>query len=202
MHEILIATGNAGKLREYRDLLGELPVQLLGLHDVGLANMTVDETGHTFTANAMLKARAYALASGKATIADDSGLCVDALNGAPGVQSARYAGADATDAQRRAHLLDALRDVAEGGRSARFVCVIALVDPMDGMAQTVEGVCEGHIALAESDGGHGFGYDAVFVPSGYGVTFADLDGAAKHTLSHRGAAARALLPLLRARVGE
>ncbi len=197
MQEILIATGNKGKLAEYRQIYAELPLTLLSLHDVGLADMDVDETADNFTDNAILKAQAYAQASGKITLADDSGLCVDALDGDPGVYSARYAGPGASDADRRAKLLSALNDVSTAERGAQFVCVIALANPQDGSVITVEGVCEGVIAHVEGTGANGFGYDPVFIPAGHDLTFADLSVEVKHALSHRGRAAQALLPHLR-----
>jgi len=193
--EILIATGNAGKLKEYQELLADLDCTLISLRDVDLHTLDVDETGDTFAANAILKAETYGKASGKITLADDSGLCVAALDGAPGLYSARYAGANATDADRRAKLLSEI-NVADD-RSAYFDCVIALYMPTDDTVKTARGVCNGHIATSESDGQNGFGYDPVFVPEGYAVTFADIDKATKNTISHRGRAAQAMAPILR-----
>jgi non-canonical purine NTP pyrophosphatase (RdgB/HAM1 family) len=194
MQEIVIATGNKGKLAEFRQIFAELPITFLSLQDVGLGEMDVDESADTFEGNAILKAQAYAQASGKITLADDSGLCVDALDGAPGVYSARYGGENATNADRRAKLLAAMPPNAE--RGARFMCVIAVVNPQTGSIHTQEGVCEGTIAYAESDGQNGFGYDPLFIPTGYDLTFADLSAEVKHALSHRGLAAKALLPYL------
>jgi non-canonical purine NTP pyrophosphatase (RdgB/HAM1 family) len=192
--EILIATGNAGKLREYQELLAELDVTLISLRDIDLHTLDVEETGTTFEANAIIKAEAYGKASGKLTIADDSGLCVAALDGGPGIYSARYAGADATDADRRAKLLQEIAGAED--RSAYFDCVIALYTPQDNTTQTTHGVCHGRIATQESDGQNGFGYDPLFIPDGYTATFADIDKVTKNQISHRGRAAQALVPLL------
>ena len=197
--EILVATGNKGKLAEYQELLADSPITFLSLHDVGLGDMDVAETADTYEGNAILKARAYAEASGKPTLADDSGLSVDALDGAPGVYSARYAGEGASDADRRAKLLANLTDVPPADRTARFECVIAFVDA-EGEILTTRGVCEGRIAQEVSDGKHGFGYDPLFIPDGYEVTFGDMDGATKHQLSHRGRAVQALREILKARL--
>ncbi len=191
--ELLIATHNLGKLREYQALLpGHV---LVGLGDVGLGALDVEESGSTFLENAALKAVQYARASGRITLSDDSGLCVDALNGAPGVLSARYGGAGLDDAGRRAHLLAQMRSVPEGQRTARFVCVIALHDPRTGQTYAVEGVCEGRI-LTEERGAGGFGYDRLFVPDGLNLTFAEMPPAQKDALSHRGRAVQKLLPIL------
>lgn len=196
--DLLIASGNTGKVREYAEMLTGLDVHLLGLSDAGLAGMDVEETGTTLEKNACLKALAYARASGMVALADDSGLFVDALAGAPGVYSARYGGEALTMAERRALLLDQLATVTDDGRSARFRCVIAIADPMHEQLQLAEGVCEGRIAQQEDDGGAGFGYDAIFIPEGYTVNFSRVPTAEKNRISHRGRAAQAALPLLQA----
>ncbi len=188
---ILIATTNAGKRDEYRDLLAELQIQCLSLADAGLASMDVEETGQTFFDNALLKARAYADASGMIALADDSGIVVDALGGAPGVYSARYA---PTVEERNAKLLNALKDVPFERRTARFVCVIAL-KTQDGVTVIGEGQVEGHIG-SEPRGSFGHGYDPVFV-LGDGRTMAEHYPAEKNALSHRGRALTAIHPLLR-----
>jgi ribonuclease PH len=198
MQEILVATGNSGKIKEYQKLLADLPIKLLSLQDVNLANMDVDENADTFEGNAILKAKTYAHASGKITIADDSGLCVDALGGAPGVHSSRYAGDHATDADRRNKVLAQLRDVPPAARGAYFMCVIALFDPDTDELQTVSGRCDGTIAIVESTGQNGFGYDPIFIPQGYDLTYADLPHEVKHQSSHRGRAVQALIPILSA----
>lgn len=191
--EILIATHNLGKLREYQALLPGYT--LIGLNDVGLGAFDVDETGSTFLDNAALKAVQYARASGRITLSDDSGLCVDMLDGAPGVYSARYGGDGLDDAGRRAYLLAQMQHIPEGQRSARFVCVIALHDPRTGQTYAVEGTCDGHI-LTEERGSGGFGYDALFVPDGYDLTYAEMPAEQKDALSHRARAVQKLIPLL------
>jgi XTP/dITP diphosphohydrolase len=194
--KLLVATYNPGKVREYEELLAGLPVRLEITFPAqeGL-NLDVEETGQTFEENAQLKAHAFAQASGLLTLADDSGLEVDALDGAPGVRSARYAGPGASDIDRYRKLLDELADVPEEARSARFRCVIALAEA-DGTIRTAEGTCEGRIGFAPR-GEHGFGYDPVFVVSGYGErTMAELPPDLKNEISHRARAAVAIQPIL------
>ncbi len=195
--ELLLGTSNAGKLNEYQVLLAEVPVRLLNLRDVGLADMEVDESGDTVEANARIKALAYSRASGLLTLADDTGLMVDALNGAPGVHAARYSGPGLTMAQRRARLLAELARVPDEQRTARFVCVITLANPQTGELVSVEGTCEGHIARYEVEGEHGFGYDALFVPVGYTMPWSQIPMDEKNRISHRGQAARKIVPHLR-----
>lgn len=194
--KLLIATGNAGKVREYELLLADVPVQLLSLRDVGLGTMDVDENGTTLEENASIKATAYAQASGLVALADDTGLFVDALGGDPGVYPARYGGPDLTMAQRRAKLLNALGDTPTGQRTARFACVIAVAMPESTGVEAVRGVCEGHIALAEEQGGEGFGYDAIFIPQGYDLAWSRVPIAEKNLISHRGQAAQQVMPIL------
>jgi XTP/dITP diphosphohydrolase len=194
MTELLIATSNQGKLREYAALLAELPVTLLTPGDIGLAAFDVEETAETFEGNAILKAEAYAAASGRLALADDSGLAVDALGGLPGVYSARYA---EDDAARIDKLLRELADVPDEARTARFACVVALAQPTDAAVITARGTVEGRIAHQRCEGEHGFGYDPIFIPDGYTECLAALPLAAKNLLSHRGNAIRALLPTLR-----
>lgn len=194
MTKLLIATRNPGKVLEYRDLLADLDLELTFPEQEGL-DLEVDETGATFEENARLKALAYAQASGLPSLADDSGLEVDALGGAPGIRSARYAGPQASDADRYRQLLAALADVPAGQRSARFRCVVALAWP-DGTVQTAEGRCEGTIGF-EPRGEHGFGYDPVFVVQGYGGrTMAELSPEIKNRISHRARAVLAARPFL------
>mgnify|MGYP005838338991 CR=1 FL=1 len=193
MVRLLVATRNRGKLREYQALLADLPVEWATLQDVGL-DLEVAETGATFAENARLKATAYAQASGLLTLADDSGLEVDALEGAPGVHSARYAGAGATDADRCRKLLAALGDTPPERRTARFRCVVAIAAP-DGVVHTAEGVCEGRIAFAPR-GENGFGYDPIFILAGRNLTMAQLSTAEKNVISHRGRALAAARPIL------
>ncbi|MEZ4770956.1 MAG: RdgB/HAM1 family non-canonical purine NTP pyrophosphatase [Caldilineales bacterium] len=188
--KLLIATHNPGKVREYRDLLADLPVAVTWLDDEGVT-FEVDETGATFAKNAILKARAYAAATGLLTWADDSGLEVDALDGAPGVYSARYGAPEVQgDEARFRYLLANLAGVPEQERTARFRCVVALSTP-DGDVQTVDGTCEGRIGF-DPRGDNGFGYDPVFLVAEYDhqVMLAELEPAVKNRISHRGQAAR------------
>lgn len=186
---LYLATGNAHKLAEVRQILDGV-ADVCSAEDLG-GMPQLKETGTTFAANALLKARALAaLAPPNALVlADDSGLCVDALGGAPGVRSARYAGENATDADNRALLRAELGGVTEAERTARFVCVLALVG--QGREALFEGTCEGHILHSERGQG-GFGYDALFIPAGHNRTFAEMSSAVKHTFSHRGAALTSL----------
>ena len=183
---LLVATHNAGKLIELRDLLRDVPYTLVSLLDVGI-EFDVDETGETLEANAALKATTYARLAGIAALADDSGLEVDALGGAPGVHSARYAGPGATDAERIAKLLDNLAAHPQPW-SARFRCVIAIAAP-DGCVELHGGACEG-VIISKPRGDNGFGYDPVFFMPEYNRTMADLSDAEKNAASHRGIAAR------------
>ncbi len=185
--ELLVATHNEGKTRELAALLAGLPLKLRGLSELPWIG-EAEETGATFEENAVLKARHYGSLSGLRTLADDSGLEVDALGGAPGVYSARYGGRGISYAERMALLLEALEATGDKERRARFVCVIALADPRTGEVKTFEGVCEGRIADAPRGTG-GFGYDPLFVPEGFTESFGELPPEIKQSLSHR---ARAL----------
>lgn len=187
---ILLASNNAGKIREIRALLADHHWQILP--QAAFVAVEVEETGNTFLANALLKARHAARLSGLPAIADDSGLEVDALGGAPGVYSARYAGVGASDAANNAKLLDALAGVAEVERTARFRCVLVYVRDADDPAPLVaEGAWEGRI-LHELRGANGFGYDPLFWLPTHGCTSAELPPAEKNQISHRGQALRAL----------
>lgn len=187
---VLLATTNAGKREEFRALL-PTAVGVVGLDDIPL--VLPPETGATFAANADTKAAHAAAASGLLTLADDSGLEVDALDGAPGIRSARFAGHDATDAANRAALLAALVGIDDDRRQARFVCAVTLAAP-DGVFARAEGFCEGRIGRGER-GRFGFGYDPLFLlPDGR--TMAELLPAEKNRVSHRAAAYRRILPLL------
>jgi XTP/dITP diphosphohydrolase len=180
---LLIATRNRHKLQEIRAILNLPGLALVGADEVpGLPE--VEEDAATFEGNARKKARVLGQASGMWTLADDSGLEVAALGGAPGVYSARYAGPDADDSANNAKLLAALADVAD--RQAQFRCVLALYAP-DGRSWIMEGICRGRINQAGS-GDHGFGYDPLFVPEGCGLTFAELPAGEKNRISHRAAA--------------
>ncbi len=193
MMDLLIGTHNPGKLREYREMFKDLPVRVFSLKDVGLESLEIDEPEPTYEGNARLKAEAYQQASNMIALADDSGLDVDALDGRPGVLSARYGGP--TDHDRRVKLLGELKGVADADRTARFVCVTIVATP-DGVFHEAKGVCEGTIAREESEGLHGFGYDAIFVPQGHDNTLADIPPEQKHDISHRGRALKALRPII------
>ncbi len=188
--ELLIATKNPGKVRELAELLAGLPLRLRGLAEFpGVP--TADETGTTFAENAEIKARFYAARTNLPTLADDSGLEVEALGSRPGVHSARYAGEGATDAERVSLLLAELRETGDAARRARFVCAAALFDPRAGRCEIFAGTCGGRIAPAPR-GANGFGYDPVFVPEGFNETFAELPGEVKQRISHRARALAAL----------
>ncbi len=184
--QLLIATHNRGKLVEYQELLTGLPLELCTLDDVGIRE-DVEESGATFAENARIKAIAYARQSDMLTLADDSGLEVDALGGEPGVYSKRYAGDSASDADRITFLLYKLRDVPVEARSARFRCAIAIADP-EGKVWETSGTCEGDI-LFEPRGTNGFGYDPIFYFPKLGKTMAELPAAEKNKISHRARAA-------------
>ena len=194
---LLLASGNPGKLRELRAILAGLPVELVGLADAGAGEPPeVAETGATFLENALQKARAYAAWSGLAAVADDSGLEVDALGGAPGVRSARHAGQGAGDQANLDKLLAELAGVPPERRTARFRCAAVLVDRELGEWHA-EGTWEGRL-LESPRGTGGFGYDPVFVPDGWDRTSAEVDQATKDAASHRGRAFRALRPAIEA----
>ena len=189
--KVFLASGNRGKINEMRRLLPG--VEVVGAHDVPEWHAP-PETADTFEGNALIKARSGCVASGLATIADDSGLAVDVLNGMPGVRSARWSGADATDDDNLHLLLRQLSDVATERRGAHFVCAIAAVFP-DGTEIVKQGTMPGRLGF-EPEGDHGFGYDPIFVPEGQQRTSAQLTPAEKDAISHRGAALRALIPEL------
>lgn len=190
--KLAIATNNQHKLQEIRAILGDSFEELLSLKDLGL-DVDVEETGTTLEENALIKARAILALSGIATLADDTGLMVDALNGAPGVYSARYAGEEHDDAKNRALLLKNLDGVKD--RSAHFATVIALCYP-DGKTLTATGRVNGEILLSER-GTEGFGYDSLFFSTELGKTFAEATQAEKNSVSHRGRALRAMLELVK-----
>ena len=198
MSELFIATGNAGKVIEFRALLAQyLPgagPTLRTPRDWPEPLPAVEETGRTFAENARLKATALAAATNLPTLADDSGLCVDALGGAPGLYSARWAGLDATDADRNTKLLNALAEVPGEARTARFVCALALALP-NGAAWTTRGECAG-VILQQGRGGNGFGYDPLFLFPDLNQTMAELTDAEKNVRSHRAQAIALLVPTL------
>jgi XTP/dITP diphosphohydrolase len=188
MPSLLLGTRNPGKLAEITGILDGSGWSFSSLQEfpnVGLA----EENGATYAQNAIAKARFYALATGRCALADDSGLEVNALGGAPGVLSARYAGENASDADRRVLLLSELAKMGDADRRARFVSAVAIADPKGELLNVSEGICEGAIIFAPRGNG-GFGYDPLFVPDGYNQTFAELADTIKNHISHR---ARALL---------
>ena len=191
--QLVIATTNPGKKAEYAAILGDLGYELLSLPDLGVEQV-IEESGATYAENALLKARGYAKATGMLTLADDSGLEVDVLDGAPGLHSARYAGAAATDEDRCQLLLHELAGVPSEQRTARFRCLIALVWP-DGREELCEGVVEGRINESPS-GKNGFGYDPVFLVGDSAHTMAEIPTAEKNQISHRARAAQAARALL------
>lgn len=184
MEKVLLATNNAGKLREFREILGDM-FEIVSLRDLAL-DADPEETGTTFEENALLKAEYSCERSGLPTLADDSGLEVDALDGAPGIYSARFA--PGSDRDRLEKLLQVMQ--GKDNRAARYVAAVALVWP-DGRHLTVRGTCEG--ALTESPSGNGgFGYDPIFMPNGYDKTYGCLSEEEKSKTSHRGKAIAAL----------
>jgi non-canonical purine NTP pyrophosphatase (RdgB/HAM1 family) len=196
MTRLLLATSNRGKVAEFQELLAGGPtlagITVLTLRDLKSPVPEVEETAATFAENARLKAVGYAAVLGLPCLADDSGLCVDALGGAPGVQSARWAGP--TDADRNAALLGRLRDVPDPQRAARFVCALCCALP-DGALVEAEGACYGVIAEAPA-GENGFGYDPLFWLPKLGLTFAQLTAEQKNNMSHRAGAMALILPKL------
>ncbi|MBN9647927.1 MULTISPECIES: ribonuclease PH [Terrisporobacter] len=182
-NDIVISTGNAHKLEEIGAILRDLDYNIYSLKDVNLGNLDIEENGKTFEHNALIKARTVAKLTNKITIADDSGLEVDAIGKKPGIYSARYAGENATDEENREKLLKALKNTPISHRSGRFVCCIAVVFP-DGKEFVVRGTCEGTIAFEEK-GKNGFGYDSLFLVDNYNKTFAELPAAVKNGISHR-----------------
>ena len=188
---LLVATGSAHKLIELQRLFGDLPIDLVTLRDLDITD-EAPEDGATFEENALQKARWYAEAAGEWTLADDSGLEVAALNGAPGVYTRRYAGPNATDQQNYEKLLAAMVGVTD--RTARFVCTMALIDPTNGSERTFRGECPGAITTAPR-GEFGFGYDPIFEVDGR--TMAERAPAEKDALSHRGRAAALVVAALR-----
>lgn len=200
---MLIATTNRGKLREFRALLAGLPVELLTLEDVLPGRPPVEETGETFRENALIKARAAASASGMLTLAEDSGLEVDALSGRPGVRSARFAGEHASDAANNELLLAELEGVSDERRAARYRCALVLIEPASaGEPHITEGTCEGSIGRTHRGEG-GFGYDPLFLMRGEGQgaerfeqTMAELSEDEKNRVSHRARAVEGMRPIL------
>ncbi len=196
---VAIATRNNGKIREIVELYSDLPIEWVPIESLGKPP-EIDETGDTFRENAILKARGIARWCGLPTLADDSGLIVDALDGAPGVRSARFAGENASDDENVRLLLERLTDVTDERRTARFWASIVIYWN-DSDFDEADGQCEGRIAHAPS-GDNGFGYDPVFVPEGYDQSFGVLDPGIKNRLSHRATALKRLRPLLERRLSD
>jgi len=196
--KLLVGTKNPGKNEEVQFLLRDLPLELHSLIEFPTIE-TVEESESSYTENAIRKAGTYARETGMWALADDSGLEVDALGGAPGVRSARYAGAGATDSERIELLLSALSNTEDEGRGARFRSVVAIADAMGKVLNVAEGVCEGSISRAPR-GKNGFGYDPIFVPQGYDLTFAELSQSEKDQISHRARALSLTVEFLRERL--
>ena len=196
MIKLLVATTNPGKFAEVKDFLRQLPLEVLSLSDLATWPKIIED-GATFEENALKKARALAEYSGYLTLADDSGLEVDALNGAPGIYSARYCGEEGNDKKNNEKLMHELREISEEKRTGRFVCALALCAPkFHGMKEwTVRDSCEGRISF-ELKGEHGFGYDPLFFYPPLGKTFGEIDRAIKATVSHRGKALKKLAEML------
>lgn len=193
--KLVLATGNRKKVVEMAELLQELSVQLLMAIDFPDLEMP-EEEGSTFEENARLKSRAVAAFTGLPSLADDSGLVVDALGGRPGIYSARYAGEGCSYADNNAKLLQELQGVPQEKRTARFIAVMVLTMP-DGRERVAEGCCEGYIT-ADPRGEAGFGYDPVFVPEGYDKTFAELGAEIKNRISHRAKALKKMAAIINA----
>ena len=192
--KLIIASNNAHKLVEIKAILGDRFDEILSLREAGIEHETVED-GMTFLENAAKKAREIAALSGCCALADDSGLCVDALGGAPGIYSARYSGVHGDDKANNRKLLTDMKDVPDEERGAHFTCAIVLARP-DGTEVSAEGFFYGVIAHGES-GSNGFGYDPLFLPDGWDRTFAELPREVKCTFSHRARAADRMRPLLR-----
>ena len=196
---IVFATGNEGKLKEIREIMGDLNLEIVSMKEAGI-KADIVEDGTTFVENALIKARTISkIAKGELVMADDSGLVIDALNGEPGIYSARYMGEDTPYSVKNAAILERMKDVKGAERSARFVCAVAsVITDEDGNAKeyTIERTFEGLIA-EETAGSNGFGYDPIFFVPERGVTSAELTSEEKNALSHRGKALRAMKEILR-----
>lgn len=198
--KLLIATHNKGKVAELSEMLAQAGIECVSLDQAGVT-FDVEETGTTFLENATLKATQYAALTGLPTLADDSGLEIDALGGEPGVYTSRYGGGHLSQPERMRFVLDKLAGVAGAARSARFRCTMVLTDAAGSVIQGIEGRCEGQIAL-QVIGDGGFGYDPIFWRVLEGKTLAEMNSAEKHTISHRGNALRAILPHITQLISE
>ena len=192
MKRIVLATKNKGKIKEMRELLAPMNIEVLSLADFSPVD-DAEENGATFAENAMLKARYYFAHTGTPCLADDSGLEVDALGGRPGVYSARYSGEDATDAANNAKVLREMEGIEKDKRTARFRCAMAFVG--EGVELTTDGTCEGTL-LTEERGQGGFGYDPIFYVPKFDRTLAEMSSDEKNSISHRGAAVRKMADLI------
>jgi len=192
-NSLVLATGNPGKVSELRGLFRDLPFALKSLRDFEHI-VDVEETGSTFRENAEIKARGFAIQTGHLSLADDSGLEIEALGNAPGVHSARFAG-DASYDVKIPKLLTMLDDTGDAGRRARFVCVMALADKSGQIVFTAEGICNGSIA-SSARGENGFGYDPIFSPDGFSLTFGELGDDIKRSVSHRAKASALIIRYL------
>jgi len=193
---MIIATSNSHKLKEIKSILLDFPIEIKSMDEIGLGGLEIVEDGSTFEENAIIKAKTVMDKTGLPCIADDSGLEVDAINKAPGIYSARFAGEKATDEKNNEKLLDLLGDIPEKDRTARFVCAIALVFP-EGNNIVTRGTCEGIIGFTQKGKG-GFGYDPLFIVPSLNMTFGEIDPNVKNKISHRANA----LEKLKERLGE
>lgn len=189
--KLILASQNAHKIEEFSAILSPYGFEVIGRDDAGLPTAEIEETGKTFEENSFIKAKAIFDKCRMATLADDSGLCVDFLDGAPGVYSSRFAKDGATDRENNEKLLTLLKSLPKEKRTAKFVCVITLI-LKDGEKIVVRGECKGKIQEAET-GKHGFGYDPLFIPEGYSVSMAELDPSEKNRISHRAKAVSELI---------
>lgn len=197
MKNFIVATKNKGKLNEIREILSGLPLKVISMEEAGI-DKDIDETGSTFEENALIKAKEVFAITGDMVMADDSGLEVDYLDGAPGIYSARFAGEGATDGDKNSKLLKLLEGVPMEKRTARFVCSVAVVFP-DSSHFIVRGTCEGYIA-EKPEGSNGFGYDPLFYIKEYGMTIAQMASENKNKISHRGKALQLMMEELRKRM--
>lgn len=186
MRKLLVGTQNKGKITEIKTIVGDVAYEIISVASFAGIE-TPNENGSSYAENAIIKARQYSVQTGLLTLADDSGLEVEALGWAPGLFSARYAGEDASDAERRALLLSELARTGVDTRTARFVCAVAIADSRGQIINVSEGVCWGRVN-SEARGDGGFGYDPLFIPDGYDQTFAELPNSVKNEISHRGRA--------------
>ncbi|TYQ16274.1 UNVERIFIED_CONTAM: XTP/dITP diphosphohydrolase [Acetivibrio alkalicellulosi] len=197
MKKFVVASKNKGKLKEIQEILADLQFNVVSMEEEGITK-DIEEYGTTFEENALIKAREVYKATGQMVMADDSGLEVDYLDGAPGIYSSRFAGEGANDQDRNNKLLELLKDVPHEGRKARFVCVIAVI-LSDGEEFTVKGTCEGYIGF-KPEGTNGFGYDPLFYVPQYNMTAAQMEADKKHEISHRGKALRMMVEEIKRRI--